>query len=199
MFSGIIENIGEIMKIENNISIYNIYIKSSFTNELEIGESVAHNGVCLTVTHISPKFYKVTCVKETLLKTNLGTLKVGDKINLERSLKVNSRISGHFVQGHVDCLGNCSFINREEGNVFFIFQYPKKFQNLIFEKGSICINGVSLTISKIKDSDMSFEVWVIPHTLKETTFQFIKKNDNVNLEFDMISKQIDRTASLLKL
>ena len=125
-------------------------------------------------------------------------LRVGDKINLERSLKVNSRISGHFVQGHVDCIGTCSFINKKDGDVFFIIQYPKKFQNLIFKKGSICINGVSLTISKIKDSDMSFEVWIIPHTLKETTFQFMKKNDKVNLEFDMISKQIDRTVSLLK-
>ncbi len=199
MFSGIVENIGEIMKIENNASNYNIYIKSSFTNELMIGESVAHNGVCLTITYIDPKFYKVTCVKETLLKTNLGALKVGDRINLERSLKVNSRISGHFVQGHVDCIGTCSFINKKDGDVFFIIQYPKKFQNLIFKKGSICINGVSLTISKIKDSDMSFEVWIIPHTLKETTFQFMKKNDKVNLEFDMISKQIDRTVSLLKL
>ena len=199
MFSGIIENIGEIIKVENSNSNYNIYIKSSFTNELEIGESIAHNGVCLTVTHIDPKFYKVNCVKETLLKTNLGTLKIGDKINLERSLKVNSRISGHFVQGHVDCTANCSFINNKSGNVFFIFQYPKKFQNLIFEKGSICINGVSLTVSKIEDSDTSFEVWIIPHTLKETTFQFIKKNDKVNLEFDMISKQINRTSSLLKL
>ena len=115
------------------------------------------------------------------------------------SHKQHPRDSTPSRRNHVDCLGKCSSINREDGNVFFVFQYPKKFQNLIFEKGSICINGVSLTISKIKDSDLSFEVWVIPHTLKETTFQFIKKNDAVNLEFDMISKQIDRTASLLKL
>ena len=199
MFSGIIENIGKIINIENNISNFNIDIQSNFTNELSIGESVAHNGVCLTVTHIDNNFYTVNCVKETLIKTNLKLLKVGDKINLERSLKVNSRISGHFVQGHVDCMGTCCFINKERGNVFFRFQYPKKFQNLIFEKGSICVNGVSLTISKIQDKDLAFEACVIPHTFNETIFQFMQEQDNVNLEFDMISKQIDRTASLLKL
>ena len=199
MFSGIIENIGEIINIQKNISNFNINIQSNFTNELCIGESVAHNGVCLTVTNIDNDFYQVSCVKETLTKTNLGTLTVGDKINLERSLKVNSRISGHFVQGHVDCLGTCRFINKEKGNIFFRFQYPKKFQNLIFEKGSICVNGVSLTISKIRDENLMFEVCVIPHTFNETTFQFIQEQDNVNLEFDIISKQIDRTSSLLKL
>ena len=199
MFSGIIENIGKIINIENNISNFNIDVQSSFTNELSIGESVAHNGVCLTVTHIDNNVYKVNCVKETLIKTNLKTLKVGDKINLERSLKVNARISGHFVQGHVDCMGTCCFINKEKGNIFLRFQYPQKFQNLIFEKGSICVNGVSLTVSKIQDKDLTFEVCIIPHTFNETTFQFMQEQNNVNLEFDMISKQIDRTASLLKL
>ena len=199
MFSGIIENIGKIINIENNISNFNIDIQSNFTNELSVGESVAHNGVCLTVTQIDNNSYKVNCVKETLIKTNLKILKVGDKINLERSLKVNSRISGHFVQGHIDCVGTCCFINKEKGNNFLRFQYPKKFQNLIFEKGSICVNGVSLTISKIQDKDLAFEVCVIPHTFNETTFQFMQEQDSVNLEFDMISKQIDRTASLLKL
>jgi len=199
MFSGIVENIGEIINLENDISNFNIVIQSNFTNELSIGESVAHNGVCLTVTHIENNFYTVNCVKETLIKTNLKTLKVGGKINLERSLKVNSRISGHFVQGHVDCMGTCCFINKEKGNIFLRFQYPKKFKNLIFEKGSICINGVSLTISKIQDKDLVFEVCVIPHTFIETTFQFMQEKDTVNLEFDMISKQINRTVNLLKL
>tara|TARA_B100000579_G_scaffold434218_1_gene454596 strand:+ start:264 stop:863 length:600 start_codon:yes stop_codon:yes gene_type:complete len=199
MFSGIIENIGEIINIESDFANFNILIQSNFTQNLSIGESVAHNGVCLTVTHIDNNLYKVNCVKETLIKTNLGILKIGDKINLERSLKVNSRISGHFVQGHVDCLGKCCFINKESGNIFFKFQYPKKFQNLIFEKGSICVNGASLTISKINDDELTFEVCIIPHTLNETTFQFMKEQDKVNLEFDMISKQINRNLILLKL
>tara|TARA_B100000945_G_C20337312_1_gene575584 strand:+ start:270 stop:869 length:600 start_codon:yes stop_codon:yes gene_type:complete len=199
MFSGIIENIGKVINIENNISNFNISIQSNFTNELSIGESVAHNGVCLTVTHTDNNFYKVNCVKETLVKTNLQKLKLGDKVNLERSLKINSRISGHFVQGHVDCMGTCHFINKEKGNIFLRFQYPKKFKNLIFEKGSICVNGVSLTISKIQDKDLAFEVCIIPHTFMETTFQFMQEKDEVNLEFDMISKQINRTVNLLKL
>ena len=199
MFSGIIENIGKVINIENNISNFNISIQSNFTNELSIGESVAHNGVCLTVTHTDNNFYKVNCVKETLVKTNLQKLKLGDKVNLERSLKINSRISGHFVQGHVDCIGTCHFINKEKGNIFLRFQYPKKYKNLIFEKGSICVNGVSLTISKIQDKDLAFEVCIIPHTFMETTFQFMQEKDEVNLEFDMISKQINRTVNLLKL
>ena len=199
MFSGIIENIGKVINIENNISNFNISIQSNFTNELSIGESVAHNGVCLTVTHTDNNFYKVNCVKETLVKTNLQKLNLGDKVNLERSLKINSRISGHFVQGHVDCIGTCHFINKEKGNIFLRFQYPKKYKNLIFEKGSICVNGVSLTISKIQDKDLAFEVCIIPHTFMETTFQFMQEKDEVNLEFDMISKQINRTVNLLKL
>ena len=198
MFSGIIENIGKILHVENNISNFNITVESNFTNELSIGESVAHNGVCLTVTNIYNHSYKVNCVKETLDKTNLGRLQTGDKINLERSLQINSRISGHFVQGHVDCLGKCYLINKKEGDVFLRFKYPKRFQSLIFEKGSICINGVSLTISKINDSELTFEVYVIPHTMKHTTFQFMQIHDEINLEFDMISKQIDRTVNLLK-
>ena len=199
MFSGIIETIGEVIKVEKNTSNFNINISSKFSSELSIGESVAHNGVCLTVTEIKGDKYTVNCVKETLNKTNLGELQVGDKINLERSLMVNSRISGHFVQGHVDCIGKCCFINKEKGNIFLRFNFPKKFQNLIFDKGSICVNGVSLTISKINDTELSFEVCIIPHTYVETIFQYIQLNDDVNLEFDMLAKQINRATSLLKL
>ena len=198
MFSGIIENIGEIIGIENNFSNFNLDVQSNFTSELSIGESVAHNGVCLTVTNIYKNYYSVNCVKETLDKTNLGQLKVGSKLNLERSLQMSSRLSGHFVQGHIDCVGKCLFINKQTGNVFFRFQYPKKYQKLIFEKGSISINGVSLTISKLNDSELIFEVCLIPHTVNETTFQFIKIQDEVNIEFDMISKQINRSVSFLK-
>lgn len=199
MFSGIVESIGEVINVENNINNFNIDIKSNFRNELSIGESVAHNGVCLTVTHIHKKTYRVNCVKETLDKTNLGKLKVGDKINLERSLKVNDRNSGHFVQGHVDCSGKCIHINKVEGNIYFRFKYPKKFMRLVFQKGSICINGVSLTLAKIDDENPSLEVYIIPHTYNETTFKYLQLNEFVNIEFDMISKQIDRSISLLKL
>ena len=199
MFSGIVESIGEVINVENNINNFNIDIKSNFRNELSIGESVAHNGVCLTVTHIHKETYRVNCVKETLDKTNLGKLKVGDKINLERSLKVNDRNSGHFVQGHVDCSGKCIHINKVEGNIYFRFKYPKKFKRLVFQKGSICINGVSLTLAKIDDENPSLEVYIIPHTYNETTFKYLQLNELVNIEFDMISKQIDRSISLLKL
>tara|TARA_B100000927_G_C16401245_1_gene443491 strand:+ start:409 stop:1008 length:600 start_codon:yes stop_codon:yes gene_type:complete len=199
MFSGIVESIGEVINVENNIYNFNIDIKSNFRNELSIGESVAHNGVCLTVTHIHKETYRVNCVKETLDKTNLGKLKVGDKINLERSLKVNDRNSGHFVQGHVDCSGKCIHINKVEGNIYFRFKYPKKFMRLVFQKGSICINGVSLTLAKIDDENPSLEVYIIPHTYNETTFKYLQLNQFVNIEFDMISKQIDRSISLLKL
>ena len=116
MFSGIIETIGEVIKVENDLSNFNINISSKLSSELSVGESVAHNGVCLTVTEIKGDIYKVNCVKETLNKTNLGKIQVGNKINLERSLMVNSRISGHFVQAHVDCIGKCCFINKEKGN-----------------------------------------------------------------------------------
>jgi len=199
MFSGIVESIGEVINVENNINNFNIDIKSNFRNELSIGESVAHNGVCLTVTHIHKETYRVNCIKETLDKTNLGKLKVGDKINLERSLKVNDRNSGHFVQGHVDCSGKCIHINKVEGNIYFRFKYPKKFKRLVFQKGSICINGVSLTLAKIDDENPSLEVYIIPHTYNETTFKYLQLNELVNIEFDMISKQIDRSISLLKL
>jgi len=198
MFSGIIENLGEIINVEHSIKNFNLDIRSSFKNELSIGESVAHNGVCLTISHLYDGSYRVNCVQETLNKTNLGRLKVGDKINLERSLKMNSRISGHFVQGHVDCLGTCCFINQVAGDMFFRFKYPKKYQKLIFEKGSISINGVSLTISGINDSKLTFEVSIIPHTLNKTTFQFLKIDDTVNLEFDMLSKQVNRNFNLLE-
>ena len=139
MFSGIVESIGEVINVENNINNFNIDIKSNFRNELSIGESVAHNGVCLTVTHIHKETYRVNCVKETLDKTNLGKLKVGDKINLERSLKVNDRNSGHFVQGHVDCSAKCIHINKVEGNIYFRFKYPKKFMRLVFQKGQFVL------------------------------------------------------------
>ena len=199
MFSGIVESIGEVINVENNIYNFNIDIKSNFQNELSIGESVAHNGVCLTVTHIHKETYRVNCVKETLDKTNLGKLKAGDKINLERSLKVNDRNSGHFVQGHVDCSAKCIHINKEDGNIYFKFKYPKRFMRLVFQKGSICINGVSLTLAKIDDENPSLEVYIIPHTYNKTTFKYLQLNEFVNIEFDMISKQIDRSVSLLKL
>ena len=196
MFSGITEDMGVILNVQKDTNCFNIDIKSRFLNELSLGESVAHNGVCLTITNKQKNYYTVNCVNETLKKTTLKNVKKGDYLNLERSLTAATRISGHFVQGHVDCIGKCLYINKEPKNIFFGLQYPKKYQNLIFEKGSICINGVSLTISKIIDSKLLFEVCIIPYTLNHSTFQFLKKNDNVNLEFDLISKQINRRISL---
>jgi len=198
MFSGIIADIGIISNVRNKDEGVSIDVKSIFSNDLSLGESVAHNGVCLTVTKCEKDYYTVHCVHETLSKTNLKNLQEKSKINLERSLLSSSRISGHFVQGHVDCTGECHQINNTIGNTFFRFKYPKKYQNLIFEKGSICINGVSLTISKIIDSELLFEVCIIPHTLLNSTFQFLKKGEQVNLEFDMVSKQINRSVNLLK-
>ena len=197
MFSGIIEDVGVILNVqEKNKGLY-LDVKSIFLNDLSLGESVAHNGVCLTITKCEKDYYTVYCVHETLSKTNLKRLQENSKVNLERSLLVSSRVSGHFVQGHVDCIGECYQINNIAGNTCFRFKYPKKYQNLIFEKGSICINGVSLTISKVIDPKLIFEVCIIPHTLTHSTFQFLKKGESVNLEFDMMCKQINRSLNLL--
>jgi len=198
MFSGIIEDVGIILNVQKKDRGLDLDVKSVFSNNLSLGESVAHNGVCLTVTKCKKDYYTVNCVHETLSKTNLKSLRENSKISLERSLLASSRISGHFVQGHIDCVGKCCQINNMTGNALFKFKYPKKYQNLIFEKGSICINGVSLTISKVIDTELVFEVCIIPHTLNHSTFQFLKIGDDVNLEFDMMGKQINRTLNLLQ-
>ena len=196
MFTGIIESLGKIISLKKEKSNISYEIESSFTNELKEGQSIAHNGVCLTVEKISGKNYWVTAVKETLSKTNLGKLKVSDNINLERSLKISDRLDGHFVQGHVDCTAKVESIKKEKGSHIFKFtiHHPSSvIHNLIIEKGSICINGVSLTVVKPKKN--IFSTTIIPHTFTHTNFSSMKKGDEVNIEFDILGKYIQKIIS----
>jgi riboflavin synthase len=196
MFTGIIESLGKIISVKKEKGNVMFTIECDFANELKEGQSVAHNGVCLTVT--SPlsrgrgeggEAYTVTAVKETLSKTNLGKLKTGDKVNLERSLKVGDRLDGHFVQGHVDCTAEVKSITKEKGSHLFEFsiRHPSS-RHLIIEKGSVCVNGVSLTVVEAKKSN--FSVAIIPHTFTHTNFSSLKKGDEVNIEFDILGKYI---------
>lgn len=203
MFTGIIETTGKIISLKKEKSNLNIGIKSSIAKELSIGQSVSHNGVCLTVEKILPKEkkYFTTAVKETLSKTNLGKLKIGDEINLERSLKVGDRLDGHFVQGHIDTTAICTEIKKQKGSWLFQFKIQNsKFKSLIIEKGSICINGVSLTVVDVSPfggdkEGVSFSVAIIPHTFSRTNFSSMKKGDTVNVEFDVLGKYIQKIIS----
>lgn len=188
MFTGIIETIGKIIKIEQEKENINYYIESSITPFLKIDQSLAHNGVCLTVVWLENEIYKVTAVKETLDKTALKNWKINDLINLERALKVGDRLDGHFVQGHVDEVGVCRAISNENGSWKFIFEYDKNSKNINIEKGSIAINGVSLTVFEVKMN--TFSVAIIPYTYENTNFSKIAINQEVNLEFDVIGKYI---------
>ncbi|MFV0530694.1 MAG: riboflavin synthase [Flavobacteriales bacterium] len=187
MFTGIIEDLGKITQIVKDQDNLHITVSSSFTNELKIDQSVSHNGVCLTVIHINHNEYTVTAVKETLEKTNLNQLKIGDKINLERCLKMNARLDGHIVQGHVDQIATCIKIENANGSTFFTFEYEPK-GNTTVEKGSVCVNGISLTV--INSMQNQFSVAIIPYTLNHTNLKHIKVGDSVNLEFDIIGKYI---------
>ncbi|MBI4930792.1 MAG: riboflavin synthase [Bacteroidetes bacterium] len=205
MFTGIIEATGKVISIEKDKSNLRFGIECAFAKELKIGQSVAHNGVCLTVENISSsrKNYTVTAVKETLDKSNLGLLKKGNRINLERSLKIGDRLDGHFVQGHVDCMAEVNAIKKEKGSWSFKFQVSNsksQVSNLIIEKGSICINGVSLTVvdTSPNGGDLegaSFSVAIIPHTFKHTNFSSLKKGDKANIEFDILGKHIEKILS----
>jgi len=190
MFTGIIENMNEVICLTNEKSNLHITFKSPITHELTIDQSVCHNGVCLTIIDINNDNYIVTIIKETLDKTNLGLLKVGDKVNVERSLQINSRIDGHIVQGHVDQISKCLNIEEIEGSFIFMFDYSKDNKNLIVKKGSICINGVSLTVVDVEES--FFSVAVIPYTYENTIFCFLKKGDMVNIEFDVFGKYVNK-------
>jgi riboflavin synthase len=193
MFTGIIETIGKIIAIEQEQENINFTIESSITQELKIDQSLAHNGVCLTVVAINGKGYVVTAVKETLDKTVLGTWKVNDFVNLERALKVGDRLDGHFVQGHVDEIGICKNIRNENGSWGFDFEYNKNSKNINIEKGSIAINGVSLTVFNV--NEQNFSVAIIPYTYENTNFSQLKVGDSVNLEFDVIGKYILKKTS----
>ena len=190
MFTGIIEEIGKIVRIEREQASLHLYVKSSFTNELKIDQSVAHNGVCLTVVAIDGDVYQVTAIAETLAKTHLGSLQVGDAVNLERGMLLNTRLDGHIVQGHIDQTGTCSAIQEEAGSTRFTFQYDPSTGNVVIEKGSITVNGVSLTV--IDATRDSFSVAVIPYTLAHTNLQHLQIGSIVNLEFDVIGKYVAR-------
>lgn len=198
MFTGIIETTGKVISIEKDKSNLKFGIEVSFIKELKEGQSVAHNGVCLTIENIfsSQNNYTVTAVKETLDKSNLGLLKKGSIVNLERSLKVGDRLDGHFVQGHVDCTAEVNAIKKEKGSWLFEFKVKSqksKVNNLIIEKGSICVNGVSLTVVEINQT--IFSVAIIPHTFIHTNFSSLKKRDPVNIEFDILGKHINKILS----
>ena len=187
MFTGIIEKIAEVVALEKEGHNLSISLKSSITKELKIDQSIAHNGVCLTVVEINGDEYTVTAIKETLEKSNLGLLEVGSKVNLERSLQVCDRLDGHMVQGHVDQRAKCTAISKENGSYLFTFEH-KQSDNMTVEKGSVCVNGVSLTVVNSKET--SFSVAIIPYTFEHTNFQNIAIGDAVNIEFDALGKYI---------
>ena len=187
MFTGIIEQLAEVVVLKQEGGNLHISLKSTITSELKIDQSMAHNGVCLTIVGIDGDNYMVTAIKETLEKSNLGLCQVGSKVNLERCLQMGGRFDGHIVQGHVDQMAICTEIKEENGSHLFTFEY-KKSDNITIEKGSVCVNGVSLTVINSKDN--SFSVAIIPYTFEHTNFQNIAIGDAVNIEFDTLGKYI---------
>ena len=194
MFSGIVEKTAKVVKLEKEQENLHITMECSFVNELKIDQSVSHNGVCLTVVKKTGNTYTVTAVKETLEKSNLGLLSIGDKVNLERSLRIDSLLDGHLVQGHVDQTAVCTEVKEAEGSWYFTFEYDKAKGNITVEKGSISVNGVSLTV--VNSQDNSFQVAIIPYTYDVTNFHEIKAGTVVNLEFDVIGKYIAKLVQL---
>lgn len=194
MFTGIIEDLGTVKKLVKDGGNLHITISSSITSELKIDQSVAHNGVCLTVVDIQGEDYTVTAIQETLDKSSLGVLNVGDKVNLERAMILGARLDGHIVQGHVDQTANCISVSEEDGSWFYTFQYDPSFSNVTIEKGSITVDGVSLTVVNSKLNE--FSVAIIPYTYDNTNFQYLKSGSRVNLEFDVIGKYVKRLNEL---
>lgn len=194
MFTGIIECLGTVKEVSQKGTNIDFHVHTPITDELKVDQSVAHNGVCLTVTEISGDVYSVTAVAETLQKTNLGSLKAGDSVNIERALRVGDRLDGHFVQGHVDATGICEEVQQLEGSWLFRFSFSQEHAALIIEKGSVCTNGVSLTAFEVTEN--TFTVTIIPYTFEHTTFHSLQKGDTVNLEFDVLGKYLLRAESL---
>lgn len=190
MFTGIIEETGKIVRLKRIGDNLNIHIQAAITPELKIDQSVAHNGVCLTVVAIEGDTYEVTAIKETLEKTTLGSWQEGDSVNLERGMKLGDRLDGHLVQGHIDQTAVCKKVETGNGSWEFTFEYDPEIGNITIEKGSITVNGVSLTVVDSQKSE--FKVAIIPYTFEHTTFQNMKKGDLVNLEFDVIGKYVKR-------
>ena len=194
MFTGIIETLGEIKALDKDGGNVHITIASSITDELKIDQSVAHNGVCLTVININKNEYTVTAIQETIDKTNLSDWKTGDLVNLERAMKLGDRLDGHIVQGHVDQTGICKSIEEANGSWYFTFEYDPVLNNLTIEKGSITINGVSLTV--VNSLKNEFSVAIIPYTYEHTNFKNFKVRTEINLEFDVIGKYVSKLYSL---
>ncbi|VVU98845.1 Riboflavin synthase [Mesonia oceanica] len=194
MFTGIIEEVGKVIDLKREDENLHITVEANFSSELKIDQSVAHNGVCLTVVDLKENLFTVTAIKETLAKTNLGELKVGNPINLERGMILGERLDGHLVQGHVDQTAICIGIEEQNGSHLFTFEYESKLKNVTIEKGSITVNGVSLTV--VNSQINKFSVAIIPYTLEHTTFRNLQVNDKVNLEFDVIGKYVKRLTEV---
>jgi riboflavin synthase len=191
MFSGIVEEPARVVALEKDQENLHITLTCSFVHELKIDQSVSHNGVCLTVVKKTADTYTVTAIQETLIKSNLGLLRVGSEVNLERSMKMDGRLDGHIVQGHVDQTAVCTRVSGAEGSWYYTFEYePARDDYMTVEKGSVCVNGVSLTV--VNSKDRSFEVAIIPYTYEQTNFHTISVGTVVNLEFDIIGKYIAR-------
>ncbi len=198
MFTGIIEELGVITQLEREKENLHVTVQSSLTNELKIDQSVAHNGVCLTVVgrNLEENTYVVTAIQETLEKTNLGTWQIGDRVNLERAMKLGDRLDGHIVQGHVDQIATCTSVKESDGSWYYTFEYDPTLHNITIEKGSITVNGTSLTV--VNSERNSFSVAIIPYTYSHTTFQYLVVGSIVNLEFDVIGKYVARLQGLSK-
>lgn len=193
MFTGIIETLGTVQEIKKDKDNVHITISSSITDELQIDQSVAHNGICMTVVAITKNLYTVTAIGETIKKTNISYWKIGDSVNLERAMKLGDRLDGHIVQGHVDQIGNCITAKETNGSWYYTFEYDESLENITIEKGSITVNGVSLTV--VDSGKNTFSVAIIPYTFKNTNFKNFKVGTKVNLEFDVIGKYVSKLYS----
>ncbi|MCK7589442.1 riboflavin synthase [Subsaxibacter sp. CAU 1640] len=194
MFTGIIEDLGTVTDLKNENDNLHLTLKCNFTSELKIDQSVSHNGVCLTVVAIYGNKYTVTAIKETLDKTNLSGLEINDIVNLERAMKLGDRLDGHIVQGHVDQTAECISIESQNGSWIFTFKYDSSLNNITIEKGSITVNGISLTVVNSRKDE--FSVAIIPYTFENTNLKQLKKGSTVNLEFDVLGKYVQRIISL---
>jgi riboflavin synthase len=190
MFTGIIETLGEVQNIVKEGTNIHFTVSSTICNELKIDQSVAHNGVCLTVVALNDDSHTVTAIEETLNKTSLGNLKIGSKVNLERCMQMNARLDGHIVQGHVDQTATCILVKELDGSWEYRFKYDSTLGNVTVEKGSICVNGISLTV--VNSQQDEFSVFIIPYTHEHTNLHEVKVGDTVNLEFDIIGKYVAR-------
>ena len=194
MFTGIVETFGAIKEIIHENDNVHLFVESKITNELKIDQSVAHNGICLTVVAIDGLIYKVTAIKETINKTTIGNWQVGDLVNIERAMLLGSRLDGHIVQGHVDQTANCIAIEDANGSIYFTFEYDFALNNVTIEKGSITIDGTSLTV--VNSGKNTFSVAIIPYTLENTLFKTYRVGTKVNLEFDVVGKYVSKLMSL---